>query len=554
MSGAFAGTAEPAVAPAGRARGPVDLIGPRARAPRLTMEEVVRPFDETGRGITFLDGRDRRTLSYSELAGRAAAVARRLGEFGVRPGDRVAANAGNDLDTVVLLMAVWFAGAAFVSLPKPSRRDTGRFARDFGQLLKACDCAFAVTEDTESELAAFGGLKAIPAAALRGLAPLTRGVPDARLGDTALIQFTSGSVSMPKGVAIGSSTLAGHIDMLRRHYRLEPERDRVVSWVPLYHDMGLIVAFLQALTARVDLVLMPPTSFAYGPATWLNTLAAERGTFTAAPDFAYRMAAAVPYDSGLDLSSVRISLCGGERVNPRTMSEFQAATAPLGLRPGALVPSYGLAENVVAVSSPMTGLGARVGPGGHVPLGAPMPGVAVRAPEGPVPGPVLIRGAYLFDGYHTMDGFIPAARDGWHDTGDDGFIHDGELHVVGRRAEVASIAGRNVFAEDIEAVVRDTAGASVGACAAFRLRADDQRFGLMVEVPPVRARAADGLGELGSGLRSAVREALGVRVATVQVVRVGTIPRTTSGKVQRAHCRELHAEGALGRRLLAAID
>ncbi|MBR7826925.1 AMP-binding protein [Actinospica sp. MGRD01-02] len=554
MIGVTAGAAERALAPAGPARGPVDLTGPRARVPGRSLEEVVRPFEEAGRGITFLDGRDRRTLTYRELAGRAAAVAQRLGEFGVRPGDRVAANAGNDLDTVALLMGVWFAGAAFVSLPKPSRRDAGRFARDFGQLLKACDCAFAVTEDTESELAAFGGLKVIPAAALRGLEPLTRGVPDALIGDTALIQFTSGSVSMPKGVAIGSSTLAGHIDMLRRHYQLEPDHDRIVSWLPLYHDMGLIAAFLQALIARVDLVLMPPTSFAYGPATWLNTLAAERGTFTAAPDFAYRMAATVPYDSGLDLSGVRVSLCGGERVNPRTMRDFQTATEPLGLLPGALIPSYGLAENVVGVSSPTHGLGPRVGPGGHVPLGAPMPGVAVRAPEGPVPGPVLIRGAYLFDGYHTIDGFIPAARGGWHDTGDDGFIHDGELHVVGRRAEVASIAGRNVFAEDIEAVVRDTAGAAVGACAAFRLHSDDQRFGLMVEVPPSTARAGDGIGELGSGIRAAVRDALGVRVATVQVVRVGTIPRTTSGKVQRAHCRQLHAEGTLGRRLLAAID
>lgn len=539
------------------ARGLVRIAGPRPSAPGLTMEEAVRPFDEARRGVTFLDGGERRTVSYAELAGRGAAVARRLGEFGVRPGDRVAASAGNDLDTVALLMGIWAAGAVFVSLPRPSKRDAGRFAQTFGQLLKNCGCGFAVAEETDSELAAYGGLKAIPADALRGLPALDRGLPDARLGDTALIQFTSGSVSTPKGVVIGAATLAGHVDMLRRAYQLEPGRDRVVSWLPLYHDMGLVVMFLQALLARVDLVLMPPTAFSYGPAKWLSTLAAERGTFTAAPDFAYRMAATVPYEPGLDLSRLRASLSGAERVNVRTLREFQAATEPLGLNPDALLPCYGLAENVVGVSSRLPGQGGpRLGPAGHVALGPVLPGVEVQAPEGPEPGPVRIRGSHLFDGYHTADGFVPALADGdgWHDTGDDGFVHEGELHVVGRRAEVASIAGHNVFAEDIEAAVRDTAGNAARMCAAFRLRGEDQRFGLMIEVPPSTARAADEVVALGTDARAAVRAALGVRLATVLVVRVGTIPRTTSGKVQRAHCRELHAEGLLGRRLLAALD
>ena len=545
----------PGAAAPGTGQPMVELDGGPSAPGWLPLEELVRPFGEHQRGITFLDGRHRQTLSYAELAGRAAAVAARLGEYGVRPGDRVAATAGNDLDSVLLLMGVWAAGAAFVSVPKPSQRDAGQFDQRFGGLLKSCDCGFLVTDEPEPGLAAHGGLRVVPAAALHDLPALTGGTPDLLVGDTALIQFTSGSVSAPKGVAINGVTLARHAEMLRRQFGVEADQDKIVSWVPLYHDMGLIAIFLQALTARADLVLMQPTAFAFGPARWLNTLAEEHGTFSAAPDFAYRMAAAVPYDAGLDLSRVRMLLSGGERVNWRSLQDFQRVTEPLGLRRDAVSPCYGLAENVVGVSSKRIGADPRLGPGDNVALGAPMPGVSVRAPQGLPPGPVLMRGDFLFDGYYTVDGYRPAPAAGeWHDTGDDGFIADGELHVVGRRAEVVSMGGHNVFAEDVEAAVHDTGGADVRACAAFRLSTSGQQFGLMVEVPPRPARTPDEIEAIGARTRAAVRDALGVRVATVLLVRAGTIPRTTSGKVQRAHCRTLHAGGQLGRRLLAAVE
>ena len=545
----------PGAAAPGTGQPMVELNGPPAPGGALSLEEMVRPFGEHERGITFLDGRHRQTLSYAELAGRAAAVAARLGEYGVRPGDRVAATAGNDLDSVLLLMGVWAAGAAFVSVPKPSQRDAGQFDERFGGLLKSCGCGFLVTDEPEPGLAAHGGLRVVPAAALHDLPALTGDTPHLPIGDTALIQFTSGSVSAPKGVAISGDTLARHADMLRQRFGIVPGEDKLVSWLPLYHDMGLIAMFLHALTARTDLVLMPPTAFAFGPARWLNTLAEEGGTFTAAPDFAYRMAAAVPYDAGLDLSRVRVLLSGGERVNWRALQDFHRVTEPLGLRRDALSPCYGLAENVVGVSCKETGVDPRLGPGDHVALGVPLPGVSVRAPQGLPPGPVLMRGAFLFDGYHTVDGYRPAPAEGeWHDTGDDGFIQDGELHVVGRRAEVVSMGGHNVFAEDVEAAVHDTGGEDVRACAAFRLSTSGQQFGLMVEVPPRPVRTPDEIAAIGARTRAAVRDALGVRVATVLLVRAGTIPRTTSGKVQRAHCRTLHAGGQLGRRLLAAVE
>jgi acyl-CoA synthetase (AMP-forming)/AMP-acid ligase II len=541
----------------------VEVCGSPAPTGALTLEQMVRPFGETDRGITFIEGQHRKTLSYHELAARAAAVAAKLRDLGVRPGDRVAATAGNDVESVLLIMGTWAAGAAFVSVPRPSRRDTQQFAERFRRLLASCGCGFVVVDEPGSKLAALGetpggsltggraaGPRAIPAAALRDLPGHPSDDKVAEVGDLALIQFTSGSVSAPKGVAIASLTLARHAHMIGRESRVAPD-DRMVSWLPLYHDMGLVAMFLNALYHRVDLVLMPPSAFVFGPSRWLTTLSAERGTYTAAPDFAYQMAATVPYDEGLDLSGVRVALSGGERLSWRTLQDFFRATEPIGFRPSALSPVYGLAENVAAVTGRF---GSLVGPADHVSAGPPLAGVSVRAPAGLPAGPVHIRSEYLFQGYYTVDGFDPAPAGGWYDTGDDGFISDGELYVVGRRAEVASIAGRNVFAEDIEAAVRDAAGLGIRTCAAFRVPGEVQQFGLMAEVPPHGASAPDELAELGARTRAAVTAAVGVRIRPVLLVRASTIPRTPSGKVQRAHCRALHAEGQLGRRLLGVVD
>ena len=530
-----------------------EVLGSPVPAGALSLEQAVRPFGVTDRGITVIDGRHRQTLSYGELAARAAAVAEQLRGHGLRPGDRVAATADNDLDSVLLLLGIWSAGAAFVSVPRPSRRDTGQFAERFGALLASCGCGFVVDEPG-SKLAALadvaGGPRLIPAAALRDLPGSHRDEP-AEIGDLALIQFTSGSVSAPKGVAVSPRALATHTHMIGRESGIVPE-DRLVSWLPLYHDMGLVAMFLNALYHRADLVLMSPSAFAFGPSRWLNTVAEERGTYTAAPDFAYRMAAVVPYDAGLDLSRVRVALCGGERVSSRTMQDFLAATAPFGFRPEALAPVYGLAENVAAVSAEHDGL--VLGPGGHVSAGTPIGGVSIQAPDGLPAGPVRVRSEFLFQGYYTVDGFDPAPADGWYDTGDDGFIADGRLYVVGRRAEVASIAGRNVFAEDIEAAVRDAADLGIRTCAAFRMPGPVQQFGLMAEVQAHAASGPDEIAELGARTRAAVTDAVGVRLAAVLLVRTATIPRTPSGKVQRAHCRTLHAEGQLGRRLLSVTE
>ncbi len=182
-----------------------------------------------------------------------------------------------------------------------------------------------------------------------------------------------------------------------------------------------------------------------------------------------------------------------------------------------------------------------------------MPGVELAVAAGSDPGPVQLGGRWLFDGYHSADGFEPVTAGGWFDTGDAGFVHDGELYVVGRRDEVLSLAGRNVFAEDIESVTHDACGQRVGACAAFRSGTQSARFGLVAEANPRLVRDLDGASELARVIQASVVDALRTRLAPVLVTRLGVIPRTTSGKVQRAQCRSLVATGEISRRVLAEL-
>ena len=541
-----------AMIPAASVESPVELHGPPAAATAPALAEIVRPFDQAQRGIIFLDGSERRSVSYRELAGLAAPVANRLRRLGVHAGDRVALTLGNELESVVTLLGIWAAGATVVSVPIGAVRDAAMSARHFGPVLRSADCAFLIGEGPEAGAAGAGDLRLITADQLRGLPPEAGPTSEEGLDGVGLIQFTSGSLSAPKGVAISSAKLAGHAAMLANAtFGIDPAEDRLVSWLPLYHDLGLITLFLTALTARADLVLMPPRSFAYGPARWIQALAAERGTITAAPNFAYRLAGRVPYDSGIDLSSVRMAISGGERITWNTLEAFHRATAPLGISWEALMPAYGLAESVVGTT--LSKAGPTRGPGGQVCVGAPLAGMSVQAPAGPTPGRLRIRGSWLFDGYFTVDGYVPTPAGEWFDTGDEGWIHGGGLYVQGRRAEVIATAGRNVFAEDIEVAVYDAEDGNVGACAAFRLSEAGDQFGLMIEVPARPRRSPAEIEAIGRRARAAASAAVGVRVDTVMLVRSGTIPKTTSGKVQRGRCRSLAADD-LGRKLLTCLD
>jgi acyl-CoA synthetase (AMP-forming)/AMP-acid ligase II len=522
--------------------------------PFPSLDEVIRPFTMRDRGVTFLDGQDRTRLSYAEIAARVQSVAARMRNTGVAPGDRVAMTLANDLDSVLTLLGTWASGATVVSLPPQGRGSREWHASQFGAVLEAMGCEFLVPpHDTQAVYqprcsARTIALEEILRAADEPTSDLAVGVPS-----VALIQFTSGSVAAPKGVTISAEALAGQLTSIAYISETDPAADKFVSWLPLYHDLGLVAMFLQALGSRAEQVLMSPRAFASGPARWLTALHTEGGTMTAAPNFAYRMAAAVPYPEEIDLSRVRVSINAGERVDWKVLTDFHETAGPFGMTWGVVVPCYGLAESVVGATYNCPGRGAQRHRSGHVSVGHPMPGVSISAPAGPEVGPIFIAGPSLFEGYHTVDGFVSELDHSWFDTGDEGFIEDGDIYVIGRRAETVAVAGHNVFAEDIESVVHEKGGELVRACAAFRLKEFDQRFGLMVEISPQAVRKVPDIAEFAIDLRAAVVEALGVRVAMLSLVRLGTIPRTTSGKVRRAGCRDFQSSSGASRRLLLQI-
>ncbi|WP_113699109.1 AMP-binding protein [Nonomuraea lactucae] len=529
------------------------LQGPDYPTEHLSLEEIVRPFRGTRLGLTVVDRQATTRLTYAKLAARAASTAYRLRRAGVTPGTPVAMTVNNGLDSITAVMGIWMAGGCVVSVPPPPRAAAlQRYLDNFVPVLDAIGSPFFVSDGDSTDLPVPPGAKTLSLVELTAPDHERHAVPEAAIPDRALIQFTSGSIGAPKGVVLRGDQLAGHLAMITTHMELEVDRDRVVSWLPLYHDMGLVAMFLSGLASRAEMVIAAPSTFAGKPSSWLTTLSQARATITAAPNFAYRLAASVPYEEGLDLSRMRTALSGGERLHWQTLLDFHAVAGPLGFPWEAIRPSYGLAEGIVgSTSRPLFG-GPTQGPGGHVSLGAPLGGVRLRAETGGEPAPIHLAGDWLFEGYQTAEGFVPRQGE-WWDTGDAGFVHDGELYVLGRRDEVITLAGRNIFAEDVEAVGHDVGGPRVGACAVFRDSIDSGRFSMLAEVDHALVTSPDEATALARQIRSAVTDTLGTRLTSIRIVRRGTIPRTTSGKVQRAQCRALHSDGQLDRRTVAEL-
>ena len=505
------------------------------------LEEVVRPVGVAHTSVTFVDGQGREsTFTYGELAARIAAAAGELAAAGVEEGDAVATVMGNDLDSVVTALGVWAAGATLVSLPPPPARGLDMYRAGFAPVAARVGCRVAVGSPLLAE--ALGGVEQLlPPGRLLASERSDPVRPAARV---ALIQFTSGSLGAPKGVALSSDTLAGHVLAFCRTVEGVPFTDRLVTWAPLYHDMGLVSTFLSSFAYRLPLLVMQPAGFVVHPAGWLRRCESFQATMTVGSEFAFRLAARAQRGAALDLSRLRLCVTGGEPVSGTTLERFHAALGG-SLRWEALTPGYGLAEASAAVTVGRLGRGPVIAADGAVSCGVPMEGAAVRVGE-----TIEVGGSWLADGYVTADGTVPLPGGGeWFVTSDRGRLEEGELYVLGRTDQVVVTAGRNHFPEDVEAAALKVTAGTAFAVSAFRSE-DPSRFALAIEVPDLDPQEAP---LLARRLQGEILAAVGVRVGPVLVLRPWTIPRTTSGKVRRGECGRLLAEQAWPERKLLAI-
>ena len=507
---------------------PVELIGPPLPAlPFSTLAQALRALeDRPGPWLTVVQGKADRVFTGAELLALARAWRAAARAAGLTRGGRAVVLMPNDERFVAAFAGTLLAGATAVPLAFPATLSNPAEAiARLAPLVAAADPAVVLTTP---ELAQGWPVPAVTAPAPAPDQDEVLPEPD----DLAFLQFTSGSMGRPKGAAISHRAAMACTVSMGTAMGLGPA-DVGLSWLPLYHDMGLVGAMLCPVVFGFPLHLMRPGEFLLHPGRWLERAAAVRATVAAAPDFGWRLAARRLRGSPGDLSAWRIGLDGAEPVHRSTLDDVQAALGPHGLPATALRPSYGLAENTLGVCILDT---SRPGPdlemeGRRVPsCGGPLPGVTVRidAPEGEA-GEILVRSASLMQGYfRDAEATAAALREGWLHTGDLGVLSGGQLHVTGRIKDLVIQNGVKFHPYDIERVAADAAEATPNGAAAFARDSEEgERLVVVVEVP---ARRQEGVEKR---VRGALVEALGVRVDEVRTVAPGALPRTTSGKVRR---------------------
>jgi fatty-acyl-CoA synthase len=535
----------------------------------------------TSHGITAIE-HDGRTfdLPYQALLDAALRIAGGLERSGLRPGDRVALVLPEVADFVRAFFGISAAGLVPVPLFPPTQAgDVPTFTRQACQLLAASRAAAVVTTSEIAPLLNYverSGCEAqlLTADALIAAPPLPHAFPVSPQSP-ALIQFTSGSTASPKGVVLTHAGLLANVAAISGAHGLQVKAGDVgVSWLPLYHDMGLIGMLLSGVFTSSHVIIMSPVLFLKRPTVWLDAISRYRGTVSFAPNFAYEICVRRVKDSqitSLDLSSWRVAGCGAEPIRYETLRAFADKFARAGFQASSFTPSYGLAEHTLAVALAPHALkldivdSARlVRDSRAVPVddpsaeptvrivgcGKPFPGHAVHIVDddgGQLPerhvGRIIARGPSTMSAYfEDPEATSETLRDGWLQTGDLGYMANGELFVCGRTKDLIIRHGRKYHPPDLEAAIASVDGLRSSAIVVFgvnRLEEPDE------VVAVLEARASQVPTDIVDHVRRRVRETAGLELDSVIVTPPGTIPRTTSGKVRRAETRARLQAGTL---------
>ncbi len=580
----------------------------RTRYHTLLDAAVLTAPDDTAPAIIYVQT-DQPTVTVTRADFRQAVrqYAAALSAQGILPGDLVIVAHTQNLESIYLFWGAMLAGAIPSMFPTLTEKlDKTIYMQGLAELVRLSEVKLVLTTDEFAPLLAGVGCPVLPSSSLapplqpsaaleRGLggealeasAALERGLGgDAALergagdqvgtpfmasglgGEVAFLQHSSGTTGLQKGVALSHQAVLNQLASYSAALDLT-EQDVIVSWLPLYHDMGLIAGFLLPLVQGIPLVLMSPFDWVQHPALLFRAIHDWQGTLCWLPNFAYHHCARRIRErdlAGLSAESMRLFINCSEPVHHESHQQFLERFAPLGVKPEMLAVCYAMAENTFAVTQTPPGLEPTVdvidraaleqtGRAIPIPIGAPgaitkvscgptIPGTEIQVIDSagqPLPertvGELVVRSDCMLREYYRRPDLQPFTQ-GWYHTGDLGYLAGGEVYVIGRSKDLIINAGKNIFPQDLEAIVNTVPGIHAGRAVVFGVWDEREGTELVAVIAEVDSAAAVERQQVGRGLREAVSKAAGVSLGYVHLVEAGWLIKTSSGKIARNANRE----------------
>jgi fatty-acyl-CoA synthase len=547
-----------------------------------TIPEVLKSLsEEKVRGFTFLqeDGNEI-FLSFSEIYKRSLHRASVLKSKGFVKGDRIAIIIPDSKDFILTFYGAVLAGIIPVPIYPPFRPDMVQYLETAKHILKTSKAnALATIPFLKGRFKKMPVKEILTPDELEQKTDAEAVDEEVSLDDIAFIQFTSGSTSNPKGVMVTHRNIAHNVRcFMDEGMQLTPD-DVGVSWLPLYHDMGLIGFVFGGTYKNIPIIFMPSLMFIKRTKEWLRLITKYKATITFAPNFAYGLCTARIKDtSGLDLSSIRAAGCGSEPISYDNLINFARHFKSVNFKENSLLAAYGMAESTLAISFSPLGEGIKAETidadklyeeGISVPTeegntikvvscGKPfkLHDLAIMNKEGDMlperqVGEVVVRGPSVTQGYYdnekvTKDTIV----DGWLHTGDLGYIANGDLYVCGRKKEIIIIAGRNYYPQDIEWAVNSVKGIRRGNVIAFGLKHGlTESVAVTAEYRGLKKEEE----ETKQKIKNAILDKVGIRVDTIELLPPGSLPKTSSGKLQRKKTQELYQSGKLKKKKASGL-
>ena len=508
--------------------------------------------------------------TWGEVHEKARRAAGGLAAAGVGHGEAVGVLAGAPVEIAPTAQGVWMRGATVTMLHQPTpRTDLLLWAEDTTTVIDMIDARVVIVSDpfmAAVPVLENAGIRVVTVEQLLAADPIDP--VETGEDDLAMMQLTSGSTGSPKAVQITHRNLVSNAEAMFVGARYNVDTDVIVSWLPLFHDMGMTGFLTVPMYFGAELVKITPMDFLRDTLLWARLIDKYKGTMTAAPNFAYALFAkrlrkqAQP--GQFDLSTLRWALSGAEPVEPADVEDLCEAGAPFGLKPDAILPAYGMAETTVAVSFSECGAGLvvdevdadllavlrRAVPAAKgnttrlATLGPLLDGLEARVVDevgNLVPtrgvGVIELRGEPLTPGYITVGGFVPTQDEqGWYDTGDLGYLtENGHIVVCGRVKDVIIMAGRSIYPTDVERAAGRVEGVRPGCAVALRLDAGHSRESFAVAVESNAFEDPAQVRRIKHQVAHEVVAEVDMRPRNVVVLGPGTIPKTPSGKLRRAH-------------------